>query len=204
MKTKFFLWAGIFSLLLTACGNDDNGDDPTTSLNDSKLVFTKMANCPVSAELHSTVYNGLIYFNSGAGDFISYNPEGTNGKHSQGLRLPIISTYSFGRGNYIGTAAVQTTMFVSIGRRATVGPRQTSLRHTTDMVWYTISGIKSFYYSGLITFVKHTNSTHRTGRIWTTGQSHTALFARSITWHMAFSITPFINSIPKLTLRPPK
>ena len=74
MKTKFFLWAGIFSLLLTACGNDDNGDDPTTSLNDSKLVFTKMANCPVSAELHSTVYNGLIYFNSGAGDFISYNP----------------------------------------------------------------------------------------------------------------------------------
>ena len=74
MKTKFFLWAGIFSLLLTACGNDDNGDDPTTSLNDSKLVFTKMANCPVSAELRSTVYNGLIYFNSGAGDFISYNP----------------------------------------------------------------------------------------------------------------------------------
>lgn len=74
MKTKFFLWAGIFSLLLTACGNDDNGDDPTTSLNDSKLVFTKMANCPVSAELHSTVYNGLIYFNSRAGDFISYNP----------------------------------------------------------------------------------------------------------------------------------
>lgn len=74
MKTKFFLLAGILSLALTACGGDDNGEDPAKPLGNAKISFTKMANCPVAAEMQATVYNGLIYFVSGAGDFISYNP----------------------------------------------------------------------------------------------------------------------------------
>lgn len=76
MKTKFFLLAGILSLALTACGGDDDnqGKKDNEIPENAKITFTKMANCPVAADLRATVYNGLIYFISDAGDFISYNP----------------------------------------------------------------------------------------------------------------------------------
>lgn len=73
MKTKFFLLLGICCLALTACGSDDNGDDPAKPLDNAKISFTKMANCP-NAEVDEAIVwkNAIYYVNSNS--FICYNP----------------------------------------------------------------------------------------------------------------------------------
>ena len=73
MKTKFFLLIGIFTLALTACGGDDNGDDPTKPLDNATISFTKMANCPDAEVDQAIVWKGAIYYVNRT-SFLRYTP----------------------------------------------------------------------------------------------------------------------------------
>lgn len=112
MKTKFFLLIGIFTLALTACGGDDNGDDPTKPLDNATISFTKMANCPDAEVDQAIVWKGAIYYVNRT-SFLRYTPAKTSGKASHPLPPP---TCSYGRINYIAsiTAAINRFMFMPI------------------------------------------------------------------------------------------
>lgn len=73
MKTKFFLLAGILSLALTACGGDDNGEDPAKPLGNAKISFTKMANCPDAEVDKAVVWKEAIYYVNRT-SFLRYSP----------------------------------------------------------------------------------------------------------------------------------